>query len=59
MYYIGSVFHNISIFKVQLIKFSALRATFPIFATFSTTKGKGLKACTGEGMVFEWQKCTK
>ncbi len=28
------------------------------FATFYTTEGKGLKACTREGMVFEWQKFT-
>ncbi len=28
------------------------------FLTFDTTKGKGLKACTRKGMVFEWQKCT-
>ena len=31
----------------------------PIFATFNTTKGKVLKACTRRGMVFEWQKCTE
>ncbi len=29
------------------------------FAFFNTTKGKGLRACTREGMVFKWQKCTR
>ncbi len=30
-----------------------------MFAISDTTKGEVLKACTIEGMGFEWQRCTK
>ncbi len=29
------------------------------FAIFSTTEGKGLKACTRKGVVFEYKMCTR
>ena len=45
-----SVYFCPSALSFQIIKFQ------PIILT---TKGKDLKACTREGMVFEWQKCTK